>query len=317
MTATTLDTDIVFVFGALRSGTTVFRLMLNAHPDVTNPGEADFLFDHISVDPDHPTGWRYDRISLGEDRIFRDRGLVLPARKDGADLLEDLLLQLSAVVRGKRVTLNVHRHAERLRALLPRARIIHLLRDPRDVARSSIGMGWAGTLWHGVDHWIATENSWGRAVPGLAPDQVLTLDFETLMTELEDSLRKTCAFLAVPYSTAMLDYHRETSYGPPDAALASQWRRRADPRDIMLLEGKAGQLMRSRGYNPTGPGRTPSTLERLALTAKNKAGVWRFGIRRFGPVTFFSEKLARRLGFDGARRRLQRHMDVAVRQHLK
>ena len=32
----------VIVFGALRSGTTLLRLMLNAHPDLNNPGEVDF-----------------------------------------------------------------------------------------------------------------------------------------------------------------------------------------------------------------------------------------------------------------------------------
>ena len=30
---------LIFVFGALRSGTTVFKLMLNSHVDISNPGE--------------------------------------------------------------------------------------------------------------------------------------------------------------------------------------------------------------------------------------------------------------------------------------
>jgi hypothetical protein len=43
--------DIVFVYGALRSGTTVFRLMLDSHPKISNPDEMDFLFDHVDLPP--------------------------------------------------------------------------------------------------------------------------------------------------------------------------------------------------------------------------------------------------------------------------
>ena len=49
---------VIFVYGALRSGTTLFRLMLEAHPALSNAGEADFLFDFLSPDQNHATGWR-------------------------------------------------------------------------------------------------------------------------------------------------------------------------------------------------------------------------------------------------------------------
>ena len=59
---------VIFVYGALRSGTTLFRLMLQAAPSISNPGEADFLFDYIAPNPGG--GWQYDRASLSEDRMF-------------------------------------------------------------------------------------------------------------------------------------------------------------------------------------------------------------------------------------------------------
>jgi hypothetical protein len=40
----------VFIFGSMRAGTTVFRLMLDAHDGISNPGEVDFLFDHLARD---------------------------------------------------------------------------------------------------------------------------------------------------------------------------------------------------------------------------------------------------------------------------
>ena len=49
----------VFIFGSERSGTTVLRLMVNAHPMLSNPGEFDFLFDTI-----RPSDAPPDRVDL-------------------------------------------------------------------------------------------------------------------------------------------------------------------------------------------------------------------------------------------------------------
>ena len=242
----------MFVYGALRSGTTMFRLMLESNRAISNPGEADFLFDHIAPDPDHPTGWRYDRTALIDDRIFRAKQFDLPEELDGLDLLEEMLAQMDARSPGL-LTLNVHRHAERIVQTLPDARFVHLLRDPRDVARSSIGMGWAGTLYRGVDHWILTETAWDRIAKHLRTGQVLDLSYEDLFADIDNNLRRVCDFLEVSFDPAMLRYHETSTYGPPDPSLAEQWRRRSKPREIALVEGKAGALMRARGYILDGP----------------------------------------------------------------
>lgn len=306
----------VFVFGALRSGTTVFRLMLDAHGEIRNPGEVDFLFDHLARDPSHPTGWRYRRTELADDRIFQAKALTLPEGCDGLDLLHHMIGQLGAG-RGKVLTLNVHRHADRLVAVLPQTRIIHMLRDPRDVARSSIGMGWAGTLYHGVDHWMRSEEAWDRAQPKLSRGQVLTLTFEGLLADTTATLAEVCAFLEVPYSPRMLDYHRSSTYAPPDRKLAEQWRSRAGSREIDLLEGKAGTMMRARGYAPAGPGARPGLLEGRLLHLKNRTAVWRHGMRLFGPGVFLSEKVTRYLGLSGPHRYIRQRMHKQVIRQLK
>jgi len=147
------------VFGALRSGTTLLRLMLKSHPEIQSPGEADFLFDHISHTPGG--GWRYDREALA------------------------LVAAMAAGTSG-RLCLNIRRHAGRMAALFPDAQVIHLLCDPRDVARSSIGMGWAGNSYFGVDHRIGTERGWDEAA--IPEARVLTVRYEMLMADLEAEL---------------------------------------------------------------------------------------------------------------------------------
>src|SRR6056297_2090601 len=103
----------------------MFRLMLNAHPGLSNPGEADFLFDHLELAADPP---RYDLGALAADRIFKARDLTLPSGLDGLDLLHELLRQFEAKAPGV-TSLKIHRHPDRLATALPGARVIHLLRD--------------------------------------------------------------------------------------------------------------------------------------------------------------------------------------------
>jgi Sulfotransferase family len=315
--AGTLTTDVVFVYGALRSGTTLFRLMLEAHPGMSNPGEADFLVDHLHRDPTHPTGWRYDIAGLAAGRIFQDKKLDLAAGKDGLDLLEDLLNQFAARTPGQAVSLNLHRHLDRLIAAVPRARLIHLIRDPRDVARSSIGMGWAGTLHHGVNHWIDTEAAWDRVAPGLAAGQAFELSYETLFTDVEATLHQVCAFLGLPYDPAMLDYHIATTYGPPDASLINQWKERVPRADLAPMEARAADLMVRRGYMLSGPLEPPVGLGLIRLRLVNRVRIWKFEIKRLGLGLFISEKLTRWLGLSALHRRFAQARRAVTMRHLK
>ena len=79
---------------------------------------------------------------LRENRIFRSQALEIPEGLDGLMLLDSFLAQLQAKSDGI-FTLNIHRGISHVAELLPECKVIHMLRDPRDVGRSSIGMGWA------------------------------------------------------------------------------------------------------------------------------------------------------------------------------
>lgn len=67
--------QLAIVYGALRSGSTMFRLMLNGHSQIGSSGEHDYLFDHLYEDAD---GWLFDLEALTEDRIFRAQNLTPP-----------------------------------------------------------------------------------------------------------------------------------------------------------------------------------------------------------------------------------------------
>src|SRR5262245_30413355 len=224
----------VVVYGALRSGSTLLRLMINAHPKLSCSGEHDFLFDHIRES--------YDREALSADRIFRASGVHFPIGKDGRDAAADMIAQLKSDV------LILHRNLGQLLDLFPDCRIIHLLRDARDVARSSVGMGWAGNVNHGVTHWLETEQAWERHASLLNPSNVLTLRYEDLITDPIAKLTEVALFCGQPFDGAMLSYPKDSTYAAPNPSLVDQWRHKLSARELGLIEARASDLLCKRGY---------------------------------------------------------------------
>lgn len=301
----------IFVFGALRSGTTLMRLMLKNHPQIQSPGEADFLFDHIRRDGDD---WRYDIDALQRDRIFRAKSINLPDGAQGAELAQAMVTEMAAAAPGQ-LSLNIHRNAPKMAALFPDARIIHLMRDPRDVARSSIGMGWAGNSYFGVDHWIGTEQGWEDAT--YPAEQVLDVRFETLMGNLESELSRICGFLGLEFAPDMLKYYENSTYGPPNPGIAQKWKTKAGAREIALIEGRIGPLLEARGYTPSGSAAMPGAVEKIMLSTQNRLKRWRHNIDRYGAGLFFGHHAAKLLGLKGLARQLDARQEAIRIENLQ
>jgi sulfotransferase family protein len=283
-----------FLIGALRSGTTVFRLMLRAHEAIDAPGEMDFLFDYL-IKVRGSEEWRCDLDALRLDRRFQARELSLPNTSNGAELVRNLVAQLDSKREGL-LCICIHRHADVARALFPDSKFIHLVRDPRDVATSCIGMGWAGNTFYGIDSWVDTETNWDAASASLDKKYVLEVRFEELISHIRGQLERVCSFLSLPFSEQMLNYSTQTKYLPPDPSAVQRWRTSSNPRDIALVEIKARHLLLQRQYELSGyPLDPPSLAEKIYLFCTNKAHKWKFGIQYYGPSNFLLAKITSKL----------------------
>ena len=315
MFPSTESPPIFVLYGALRSGTTLLRLILGAHPQgICSAHENDFLLDHLRP---APGGLRLKPQLVGQRLEPPASGLSVPSSRDGRAAVRGDAGRTSGRLGRLTVVLVLHRGLGRLLDLQPPARIIHLLRDPRDVARSSIGMGWVGTPWRGARHWIRTEEEWDRHASRAAA--VHQIRYEDLVRDPVRALTRVCAFLGLDYDPTMMRVaFRTSTYSEVDARMAEQWRRRMRPRDIALVEHRVGPLLAARGYAPSGhPVTAPGTVERLRLRLANRAGVWRMRIGRYGLVDPVAYGLAKRLGLGGMRRRLRRRLDAKQQALLK
>ena len=121
--------------------------------------------------------------------------------------MNDFLRQKRVSSGGKpHVGATVHRNFDRLRFLWPDAQYIHLIRDPRDVARSVLQKGWAGNIYQASEFWIQAENCWDSLVTQLSSDQAIQIHYEDLVRRNEVVLTEICRFVGVDYSQKMLDY---------------------------------------------------------------------------------------------------------------
>ena len=276
MTTPDITQRSFIVFGALRSGTTLLRLMLNGHPRINCPGEMDFLIDHLD------DAGRYDPEALEANRIYRAHEALYPEQ----ELLDPSPADFVARVAGGGdgiAALILHRQLDRAMRGFPDMRVLHLMRDPRDVARSSIGMGWAGNVYYGVDHWIGTQKDWQRALPQIAQPQRLIVSYEDLIEKPEETLKAICVFAGLEFHPDMLAYDAQSTYAKPDPTLITQWKRKQTPREVGLVEAKIGPMLEQTGYTPSGHAPVhPAAMDRAGLWIENKRAQWAWRIGRYG-----------------------------------
>ncbi len=269
----------VFIVGNGRCGSTLLRLMLNAHPRLAIMGEIHY-FDRIVRLKRH--------VADLSTRENRDRFFAMLPQVEGMDYLADFEAQLKTVrpqleahpkptyeqfyrmlmesyARGEGASrfgdksLEHVRHLDRLVELFPDAKIIHLVRDPRAVVESMLRMPWApDDVVANTSKWRV--NVWAAARFEQSSDRMLETRYEDLVSAPERELRRICEFLEEDYDPRMLQYHKtagtyirnepwkQGTTSPVTRSNLEQWRERVPPRRIALIESIAGRLMARYGY---------------------------------------------------------------------
>lgn len=286
-----------FMVGAERSGTTLLRLMLDHHPEIAFHFEFEFAISQMSDEGRFPEMASY-REWLSRNWIFGDSGHLVDTGLDYPHLVDSFLRQKRDKDGKKWVGATVHHLFDRLLYLWPRACFIHIVRDPRDVASSNIGMGWAGNPWTGLDRWIEAEKIWARMKPHLPCERYIELKHENLIRNPERWLGRICQLMGTAYHPAMLTYPEDTTYEAPDPSVVSRWKRKLTEEEIRLIEARAGEMMLERGYQLSGlPRMEVSSRQIQAFLSHDRKARRRFHIKRYGLPLLVMAKLTRYLPF--------------------
>jgi hypothetical protein len=214
-----------FVVGVNRSGTTLLRLMLDSHPQLTIPPETHFVPEMIRLArrdnttrkrllraaTDHP---RWGDFGLDEQELLDRLQEVKPLTPDGAiRAFYDLYAEREGKSRWGDKTPRYMRAMPRIERALPEARFIHLIRDGRDVALSQAERALDGTepsLAEVADRWQRRIRT-AREHAAELDNSYLEIRYEDLVSDPEATLRRVCEFIELDYDSAMLDYHQRAA----------------------------------------------------------------------------------------------------------
>jgi len=202
----------VFLVGHPRSGTTLIEQVLGAHPRFTTNDERPVL--RTLTDRFRKTHGRHHWIEALDTLPDKE---VQSLRTDYRQMSEQQALNPADGVRFiDKNPLNLVDMAF-VRRVFPEARIIMLLRDPRDVClscftqlfRLNSAMAWFTSLAGTARHYAAVMDLWQRyqTVLGL---QILELRYEDFVSHPEDCSRDLLAFLEEDWDAAVLRYHEQS-----------------------------------------------------------------------------------------------------------
>jgi hypothetical protein len=277
----------VFVLGCQRSGTSLLRQMLDAHPNLAVTSDTEFIPRMLARDA--PADVKLDSDLVERAIAYRTRSgragfdnLGLPddtARRLGekANTYAEfvcLLFDEVAASHGKAMagdkTPDYCRYVPLLHDLFPWARFVDIVRDGRDVALSMLR--WAKTGPRGPVRTVVWQENpvaacalwWCDMVSIAARDGArvgdglyMRIRYEDLIAEPEAALTQVADFMGLPFAAEMLRYYEgkqqawrpgETSNLPPTAGLRA-WRQQMEHDDLEVFESLAGALLRELGYD--------------------------------------------------------------------
>lgn len=260
----------IFIVGMGRSGTTLLRSMLCAHPAITIPTELNFflvLERWASEYPVHGVGcpvdfdafWRayssseyFPKIGLNEESILnriRASGSY-DYRTIYTCICEEYAEKMGNLRWGEKSP-NNYRFLDTLLNWYPNARVLYMIRDPRAVVASFRKVPWgSGSIDAIVRQWqscVSVMEWWAD------DERVMVVQYETLVTEPEHQLRQISNFIGEDYTPDMLykrsqsttsvvhlsDWsrkHYETVMQPVTTANISKWESKLSPCEVAIIE---------------------------------------------------------------------------------
>jgi hypothetical protein len=223
-------------------------------------------------------GKGFDRLGLGPDDLER----AAASSQSYTEFVSELYSQL-AVARGKALagekTPDYVRHLPLLHAFFPWAKVVHLIRDGRDVALALLDWAKDGKgpgrlkLWRenplaAVTLWWEWQVESGRRDASQLGPAYREIRYEAVVLQPRETLHELMRFLDLPFDDDMLAYHvgrtrtkpglpTNKAWLPPTPGVRD-WRAQMSPRDVELVEALSGGLLSELGYERAFPSISPA-----------------------------------------------------------
>ncbi len=268
----------IFIVSSPRSGSTLLRLILDAHPNIAIPPPG-YLFNMI-----YPYLYSYGDLNKKENfaELIEDILEAPTIKKWKCNLniasiisnvgecsfkgvyeyLHVIYMNQQGKIRwGNKSPRNVHFISD-IKELFPKAQIIHLLRDGRDVAIDIADADfWPHSLWGGAQRWQECVRAARIFSRELDSDSYMEVRYESLCQSPESVLRQVCEFIGETFAPEILAHHESSSTRswsqdkthqatakPITTEYVGMYKRRLNQHDRQALEALTGETLRQAGY---------------------------------------------------------------------
>jgi len=278
---------LFFIIGRPRSGTTLVRMLFEAHPNVVVPPESPFIISLYK---------KYQKVAFWDEAKIREFCVdVFKQRYFDKWLIEkELLLNSLLEMKGERTFQEMVRkilltyrslyekqdirmigdknpayslHINRIHSLFPEAKIIHITRDYRDNYLSLTRVNFEVPIVPLVVYrWkFNLKLAWKlkKRMPGL----FYSLRYEDLAANPEPEFEKLCDFLGISYDPAVMSFYEKKKeaqkayagaeelavvhkslFNPISTDRMNLWQKEMSPRDIRVADLVAGKTAEKAGY---------------------------------------------------------------------
>ena len=248
-----LQGRVIFVVGARRSGTNWLERILTTHPRIAAVPTESHLFSHGIK----PLTERFQHANPGAPAIGR---MYLP-REEFLDAVRALVDRaFEETLRGTEADYVVERtpwhasHLPLMAAVYPDARVLNIVRDGRDIARSLVAMPW------GPKDIAEAAEEWRKSVVDAADgaasfgERFREVRYERLLESLGEEVASIFSFLEIPLDDATtqrirLEAGTKFNEDPGSPAVRKEkWRDELSAADLRAFEAVAGDQLEALGY---------------------------------------------------------------------
>jgi hypothetical protein len=256
----------IFIGGVGRSGTTLLRVLLDAHRRICCGPELKALVYVADLYQIMSGNWS---VMDGYGNTVAD---IQGCFRQFVDGVSANFRRASGKPRwAEKTPQNIYALAT-LGTIFPDARFIHVIRDGRDVVSSLVTMDWIDprtgakldyvqNVTNAARHWRDMILHAGQqAAQPVVAGRVIEVRYEALVVDIEGTMRKVLDFLGEAWDPAILEAHKKSRTHEPHESSTEQatkpvyttaigrWKREMSPADKIAFKSEAGPLLKALGY---------------------------------------------------------------------
>lgn len=236
----------IFIIGNPRSGTTLLRLMLNAHSQILVPPECGFAvwllqeYEHWTLESCHNVDldiflnalFRTRKFATWELNYATLRAAILESKPESYPDLVSLIYSIYGQTHGVSFTRwgdknNFYlEHVDKIDRMFPAAFYLYIVRDGRDVACSyreingqDLKSRYAPNLPHEINaiayQWVLNDKKILQSFQEINNNKLLYIRYEDIVREPRKTLTSICGFIGEDFEENMIEYYKEANMNEP------------------------------------------------------------------------------------------------------